>query len=89
VHTIRIQLPVPVELNITLENETAPCDAICVRLRRIVEGTQNLISTMQSSITEMTQRRPLAQKIFSFESQTSTSYSWSIDIFCLNLTVFE
>jgi hypothetical protein len=28
VHTIRIQLPVPVELNMTLENETAPCDAI-------------------------------------------------------------
>jgi hypothetical protein len=56
VHTIRIQLPVPVELNITLENETAPCDAICVRLRRIVEGTQNLVSSMQSSVTEMTER---------------------------------
>jgi hypothetical protein len=34
IHTIRIQLPAPVELNITLENETAPCDAICVRLRQ-------------------------------------------------------
>jgi hypothetical protein len=56
VHTTRIQLPAPVELNMTVETATAPCDAICVRLRRIVEGTQNLISTMQSAVTEMTQR---------------------------------
>jgi hypothetical protein len=56
VHTVGIQLPTPFELNITVENETAPCDAICVRLRRIAQGTQNLISTMQSAITEMTQR---------------------------------
>jgi hypothetical protein len=55
-HTVRIQLPTPVELNITVENTTTPCDAVCMRLRQIAEVTQNLVSTMQLSITEMTQR---------------------------------
>jgi hypothetical protein len=56
VHTIRIQLPTAVELNVTVENETTPCDAMCVRLRQIAQGTQDLVATMQLSITEMTQR---------------------------------
>jgi hypothetical protein len=34
-------------------------------------------------------RRPLAEKIFSFESPTPTSYKRSVDVICLNLTVFE
>jgi hypothetical protein len=55
-HTVRIQSPTPVELNITVGNETTPCDAICVRLRQIAEVKQNLVATMQLSITEMTQR---------------------------------
>jgi hypothetical protein len=55
-HTVRIQLPTPVELNITLENTTTTCDAICIRLRQIAEVTQNLVATMQLSITEMTHR---------------------------------
>jgi hypothetical protein len=56
VHTIRIQLPTAIELNVTVENETTPCDAMCVRLRQIAQGTQDLVATMQLSITEMTQR---------------------------------
>jgi hypothetical protein len=56
IHTVRIQLPALVELDISVQNETTPCDAICMRLRQVVAGTKNLISTMQSSVTEMTER---------------------------------
>jgi hypothetical protein len=35
------------------------------------------------------QRRPLAEKIFSMNSPTPTSYWWSVDIFRLSLTVFK
>jgi hypothetical protein len=71
-HTVRIQLPTPVELNITVENTTTPCDAVCMRLRQIAEVTQNFVSTTQLSITEMTQRiysllPNISEKYTSFE----------------------
>lgn len=55
--TLRIRLPTVIELNLTIKKTVStPCDALCLRLQKIAKVTQNLISTMQLSIAEMSQR---------------------------------
>jgi hypothetical protein len=56
VHSVRIPLPAPVQLNVSSEEIGGPCDALCNRLRIVVNTTRGLVASMQTAITQLIQR---------------------------------
>jgi hypothetical protein len=55
-NAVRISLPAPVQLNVSSEEIGGPCDALCNRLRIVVNTTRGLVASMQTAITQLIQR---------------------------------